>query len=55
MARLSVTALAVNDGILRRAVLGDRIAVLRVGDGLIKHWREYQDIAAITEALTRRP
>jgi ketosteroid isomerase-like protein len=31
------------------------IAVLRVRDGMIKHWREYQDIAAITEALARRP
>ncbi|WP_344588636.1 nuclear transport factor 2 family protein [Actinomadura vinacea] len=31
------------------------IAVLGVRDGLIKHWREYQDIPAITEALTRRP
>ncbi|NDU72068.1 hypothetical protein GWI34_05430 [Actinomadura sp. DSM 109109] len=31
------------------------IAVLRVRDGLITHWREYQDIPAITEALTRRP
>jgi ketosteroid isomerase-like protein len=31
------------------------IAVLRVRDGLIRHWREYQDIPAITEALTRRP
>jgi uncharacterized protein len=31
------------------------IAVLRVHNGLIQHWREYQDIPAITEALTRRP
>lgn len=31
------------------------IAVLRVRDGLIAHWREYQDIPAITEALTRQP
>ncbi|QFU86659.1 nuclear transport factor 2 family protein [Amycolatopsis sp. YIM 10] len=31
------------------------IAVLRIRDGLIKHWREYQDIPAITEALTRPP
>lgn len=31
------------------------IAVLRIRDGLIKHWREYQDIPAITEALTRQP
>jgi uncharacterized protein len=31
------------------------IAVLQVRDGLIKHWREYQDIPAITEALTRPP
>ncbi|MEW2359113.1 nuclear transport factor 2 family protein [Spirillospora sp. NPDC029432] len=30
------------------------IAVLRVRDGLIVHWREYQDIPAITEALTRQ-
>jgi uncharacterized protein len=30
------------------------IAVLRVRDGLIAHWREYQDIPAITEALTRQ-
>jgi ketosteroid isomerase-like protein len=29
------------------------IAVLRVSNGLITHWREYQDVAAITEALTR--
>lgn len=29
------------------------IAVLEVRDGLITHWREYQDIPAITEALTR--
>lgn len=29
------------------------IAVLRVSDGRIKHWREYQDILAITEALNR--
>jgi ketosteroid isomerase-like protein len=29
------------------------IAVLRVRDGLIAHWREYQDIPSITEALTR--
>lgn len=27
------------------------IAVLRVQDGRIKHWREYQDVPAITEAL----
>lgn len=31
------------------------IAVLRVRDGLIEHWREYQDIPAITEALSRQP
>ncbi len=31
------------------------IAVLRVHDGLIKHWREYQDIPAITAALNTRP
>lgn len=29
------------------------IAVLRVRSGLIAHWREYQDIPSITEALTR--
>jgi uncharacterized protein len=29
------------------------IAVLRVRDGLIAQWREYQDIPSITEALTR--
>jgi ketosteroid isomerase-like protein len=29
------------------------IAVLRVRNGLIAHWREYQDIPSITEALTR--
>jgi ketosteroid isomerase-like protein len=29
------------------------IAVLRTRNGLIRHWREYQDIPAITEALTR--
>lgn len=29
------------------------IAVLRVHDGLITRWREYQDIPSITEALTR--
>ncbi|WP_242895371.1 nuclear transport factor 2 family protein [Actinomadura litoris] len=31
------------------------IAVLGVQDGLIRHWREYQDIPAITDALTRQP
>jgi len=31
------------------------IAVLRVRDGLVRSWREYQDIPAITEALTRSP
>lgn len=31
------------------------IAVLRVRDGLITHWREYQDLPAITAALTRQP
>ena len=31
------------------------IAVLRVRDGLVRNWREYQDIPAITEALTRSP
>lgn len=31
------------------------IAMLRVRDGRITHWREYQDIPAITEALTRQP
>lgn len=31
------------------------IAVLRTHDGRIVHWREYQDLPAITEALTRQP
>ncbi len=31
------------------------IGVLRVHNGLITHWREYQDILAISEALNRRP
>ncbi|NUS73555.1 MAG: nuclear transport factor 2 family protein [Corynebacteriales bacterium] len=31
------------------------IAVLRVEDGLIIYWREYQDIPTITEALSRQP
>lgn len=31
------------------------IAVLRVHDGLVTHWREYQDILAIGEALRRGP
>lgn len=31
------------------------IAVLRVCDGLIKHWREYQDVLAISEALKLAP
>jgi ketosteroid isomerase-like protein len=30
------------------------IAVLQVRDGLIVHWREYQDMPAITEVLTRQ-
>lgn len=29
--------------------------VLRVRDGLIRHWREYQDILAISEALKLTP
>lgn len=31
------------------------IGVLRVRDGLIRHWREYQNVAAIAEALHLRP
>lgn len=31
------------------------IGVLRVRDGLIKHWREYQDVLAISEALRLEP
>lgn len=31
------------------------IAILRVRDGRIKHWREYQDVLAISEALSLRP
>ncbi|MGV9823442.1 nuclear transport factor 2 family protein [Nocardia xishanensis] len=31
------------------------IATLRVRDGLIKHWREYQDIPAIAAALSQQP
>lgn len=31
------------------------IAVLRVRDGRIAHWREYQDLPAITAALSARP
>lgn len=31
------------------------IGVLRVRDGLIKHWREYQDVLAISEALKLTP
>jgi ketosteroid isomerase-like protein len=31
------------------------IGVLRVRDGLIKHWREYQNVLAISEALNRQP
>ncbi|MGH3759122.1 nuclear transport factor 2 family protein [Actinophytocola sp.] len=31
------------------------IAVMRVRDGLIVHWREYQDTQAITDALTQPP
>lgn len=38
---------------VRSSVTG--IAVLRVRDGLIKYWREYQDIPAITAALTQPP
>jgi hypothetical protein len=31
------------------------IAVLRVSDGLIRHWREYQDVLAISQALSLQP
>lgn len=31
------------------------IAMLRVRDGLIKHWREYQDVLAISQALRLTP
>ncbi|WP_220449731.1 nuclear transport factor 2 family protein [Nonomuraea longispora] len=31
------------------------IAILRVRDGKILHWREYQDVMAITQALSLRP
>lgn len=31
------------------------IGVLRVRDGLIQHWREYQDVLAISEALNLTP
>jgi ketosteroid isomerase-like protein len=31
------------------------IAVLRVGDGRIEHWREYQDVLAISRALSVQP
>lgn len=31
------------------------VGVLRVSDGLIKHWREYQDMLAISEALKMKP
>lgn len=31
------------------------IGVLRVRDGLITHWREYQDLLAISEALKLQP
>ena len=31
------------------------IGVLRVRDGLIQHWREYQDVLAISEALKLTP
>lgn len=31
------------------------IAILRVRDGEILHWREYQDVMAITQALSLRP
>jgi limonene-1,2-epoxide hydrolase len=27
------------------------VGVLRVRDGLIRHWREYQDVLAISAAL----
>jgi ketosteroid isomerase-like protein len=31
------------------------IAVLRVRDGLIRRWRDYQDVLAISQALSLRP
>ncbi|WP_158630270.1 nuclear transport factor 2 family protein [Glycomyces terrestris] len=31
------------------------IAVLQVRDGLVRLWREYQDVLAITQALNLRP
>lgn len=31
------------------------IGILRVRDGLVKHWREYQDILAISQALRLKP
>jgi ketosteroid isomerase-like protein len=31
------------------------IGLLRVRDGLIKHWREYQDVLAISAALNLQP
>lgn len=31
------------------------VGVLRVRDGQIKHWREYQNVLAISEALNREP
>jgi uncharacterized protein len=31
------------------------IGILRVRDGLVKHWREYQDVLAISEALQLQP
>ncbi|WP_374199574.1 nuclear transport factor 2 family protein [Glycomyces sp. YM15] len=31
------------------------IAILRVRDGRIRHWREYQDVLAISQALSLRP
>ena len=38
-----------------RAASSTFIAVLRVRDGLIRLWREYQDVAAIAEALELQP
>jgi limonene-1,2-epoxide hydrolase len=29
--------------------------VLRVRDGLIRRWRDYQDVLAISQALSLRP
>lgn len=31
------------------------VGVLRVRDGLIRHWREYQDVLAISAALNSKP